>query len=123
MLSDLILNYYEEILIQRILKLNYFYFTKQEQSQITNIVSAFLDPNFPLKSNKDLYLYRKEILLNLLLKNFRKHNYIHIESFVNFMMPSYFLELEYVVDSAVEIFLSDIGYLDLIQFILQNWLS
>ncbi len=122
LLSTLILNYYEQKLVHRILKTNYFYFTDADQKQIFNIASSFLDPQFPLKANEDLFLYRKQSLLNLLLRNFRNHNYINIESFVNFSVTPYYCELENIVDSSVELYVSDIGYLDLIQFILKNWL-
>lgn len=122
LLSAIIISYYESTIIKRIIKLNYFYFDIKEQNQIKNIAMSILDPDFPVEINRNLYMYRKETLLNSLLKNFRKANHINIESFVNFLSEPYMLELESTVDKAVELYLSDISYIELIKLILEGWI-
>ena len=122
LLSELIMSFYEKTLIKRFLNLNYFYFQDEEQSQIANIASSLLDSSSPLELSKNLYLKRKEKLLSYLLENFRSRNYINIEAFTNFSTPNYMYDVEETIDRAVELFLSNISYIELIQFILENWL-
>ena len=122
LLSALILSYYERNLIRRAIRLNYFYFENKEQEQIKNIASSILDPDFPIDINKNLYMYRKETILNALLKNFRKCNHINVEAFVNFSLTPYLLEIENTVDKSVELYLSDMSYMELIRLILNGWL-
>ncbi len=122
LLSELIMSFYEKTLIKRFLSLNYFYFQDEEQSQIANIASSLLDSSSPLELSKNLYLKRKEKLLSYLLENFRSRNYINIEAFTNFSTPNYMYDVEETIDRAVELFLSNVSYIELIQFILENWL-
>lgn len=122
LLSELIMSFYEKTLIKRFLSLNYFYFQNEEQSQIFNIASSLLDPCSPIELSKNLYSKRKEKLLSYLLENFRNRNYINIEAFTNFSVPNYMCDIEETIDRAVELFLSNISYIELIQFILENWL-
>ena len=122
LLSSLLIEHYESKLLRRAIKSNYFYFDNTKQTHIANITTSILDPNFPFEANRKLYLYRKEILLKLLLKNFRNKNYINVDAFINFSSEPYKAEVEAAVDKAVELYLLDINYTDLIKFILQNWL-
>lgn len=121
-LSDIFMKHYERYLITRFIKMNYFYFTNEEQKQIFNISSSLLDPSSPIERNGNLYLSRKEILLNYLLENFRNKNHINVESFFNFSVPNYTRKVEDIIDTAVEIYSYDINYIELIKYILENWL-
>lgn len=122
LISSLVITFFEKTLIKRFLNLYYFYFSDDDQIQIKNIASSILDPNFPIEINQTLYLFRKEAILNSLLKNFRKRNYINIDSFVNFSLESYMSEIESAVDKAVELHLANISYVELIQLLLDNLL-
>ena len=93
-LADLIIVDYENIFINRILRYNYFYFEKSRLRKISNITSLILSPNSPLESNHELLLYRKQIILAALLKNFHQRNYMHIDGFINFSLSQYYEFLE-----------------------------
>ncbi len=121
LLSKLIISFYEKTLVKRFINLNYFYFKSYEQNQILNIGTYILDPNAPIELSKNLYIKRKEKLLSSLLENFRNKNYINIDAFINFSADEYLCEIESIVDKCVELFLSNLNYLELIEFLLENW--
>lgn len=121
LLSKLIISFYEKTLVKRFINLNYFYFKTHEQNQILNIATYILDSNAPIELSKNLYVKRKEKLLSALLENFRNKNHINIDAFINFSAYEYSYEIECIVDKCVELFLSNVNYLELIEFILENW--
>ena len=122
-LSELIIDFFERIFIMRLLKDYYFYFSKSEIQKIKNISFMILDPNFPSDSSRKLYLYKKDLILNKLLLNFRKQNHLLIEGFVNFSLDNYYLFLDDVVEKAAHIYFSNTDHIDLINFILNNLLK
>jgi hypothetical protein len=121
-LSDLIIQHYENQLSQRLIKSQYFYFDDKERTQILNIVKSMLDPTFPLSPNKDMYLVRKEKLLCCLLKHFRSTNRLDTDAFINFGTNLYINELENTINTSIDLFLLDKKYYELITFIIQNLL-
>mgnify|MGYP002315819126 FL=1 len=67
-------------------------------NKISNIVHVVLDSNFPSIESKKLYLYRKDLILNKLLLNFRKRNYIHVDYFAYFKLKDYHNHLENIIE-------------------------
>ena len=88
-LTDLIILNYENIFINRILHFNYFYYDKSKLKKIFNIINLILNPNSPLENSQELLLYRKQIILAELLKNFHRKNYIQIDGFINFSLTKF----------------------------------
>lgn len=119
-LSDLIVEHFETILINRILKYNYFYFGANKLSKIANVTNLVLSANAPIEYSNEFFLYRKQLVLSALLKNFRKTNYLHIDSFINFSLPEYYDFLNEIVDTVVELFLSNLVSVDSLSYILKN---
>ncbi len=119
-LSDLIVEHFETILINRILKYNYFYFGENKLSKIANVTNLILSANAPIEYSNEFFLYRKQLVLSALLKNFRKTNYLHIDSFINFSLPEYYDFLNEIVDTVVELFLSNLVSVDSLNCILKN---
>ena len=89
-LSELIINYFEHLIINRLIKDFYFYFSESDAKKIKNITSLILDPNFPSENSRKLSLYKKDLILNELLLNFRERNHLVIEGFANFSLPNYY---------------------------------
>ena len=89
-ITDLIISNYETIFVNRILRYNYFYYEKSKRKKISNLVNLILNPNSPLEKSHEFLLYRKQIILSCLLKNFHKTNYIHLDSFINFSLSLIF---------------------------------
>lgn len=106
-LSDILIQFYEESIAKRFINSQYFYFPKSVLTQLTNLSSLVLSDNLPDYSDNELYLFRKKILLHELLNNFQKRNYILIDSFINFSAPNYHETLEYILSTSVELILSN----------------
>ena len=119
-LADLIIEEYEENMIKRILNYNYFYFEKYALTKIKNISSLVLTPNSLIENSAELLLYRKQIILSLLLKNFRKTNYLHVDSFINFSLNNYREFLEEILDMIVGLFLTNSTSIEYLNFIIRN---
>lgn len=120
LLSDLILENKENIIVKRIINYNYFYFGKVTLQKILNITNLILAPNSPLENSKEFLLYRKQIILSSLLHNFRKTNYLHLDSFINFSMTSYIEFLEEIIDMVIQLFLSNSTSLEYLNFVIKN---
>lgn len=122
-LSELIIKFFEKLIVSRLLNDYYFYFSDAETNKIKNIASTILDPNYPSDNSRKLYLYKKELILNRLLLNFRKQNYLTIEGFANFSLDNYYFFLDDVIEKAAHIYFSNSNQVDLINFILNNLLK
>lgn len=120
LISDLIIETYENTLVKRILNYNYFYFGKPIQNKVLNIINLILDSNSPIENSKEFFLYRKQIILSKLLHNFRKTNYLHLDSFMNFSLASYTEFLEEVIDTIIQLFLSNSTSLEYLNFVIKN---
>ena len=97
-LSELIIEFYELKITHQILDSQYRYLSSYKKYKIRNILQAVLDVNFPSSESKKLYLYRKDLILNKLLLNFRNCNYIYPEHFAFFKLPNYHEHLENIVE-------------------------
>lgn len=97
-LSELIIEFYELKITHQILTTQYSYLPAYKKYRIRNILQSVLDSNFPSSESKKLYLYRKDLILNKLLLNFRKCNYIYPEHFAFFKLPNYYEHLENIVE-------------------------
>ena len=122
-LSDLIINFFESFVVNRLINEYYFYFSKAEINKIKNISKLILDPNFPSDNSRKLYLYKKDLILNKLLLHFRRQNYLTIEAFANFSLDNYYDFLDNVIEKSAHIFFSNSNHFDLINFILNNLLK
>lgn len=104
-LTNCIIKYYEESLLKQIITLNYFYFSKIEQSMILkSCISYIQDIN-----NLENMTRRENIYISLLKYIDENKNFI-LDGFVNFRLENYKKVLEYVVDLNVNNFLIEKEY-------------
>ena len=100
-ISNLIITIYERILIKKIIKKNYFYFSDYEQLQISNISSSIIDDNSQSKDD----------LVFISVYDYIKNNPSMILSgFINFRLKDYIEVLEYLVDLSVNNFIINREY-------------
>ena len=100
-LSNLIISRYERVLIKKIIKKNYFYFSDYEQLQISNISSSIIDDNSQSKDD----------LVFISVYDYIKNNPSMILSgFINFRLKDYIEVLEYLVDLSVNNFIINREY-------------
>lgn len=96
-LSELIIEFYELKITHQILYSQYHHLSSYKKYKIRNILQTVLDVNFPSIESKKLYLYRKDLIFNKLLLNFKNCNYIYPEHFAFFKLPNYHEHLENIV--------------------------
>lgn len=93
--------FYEENIIKKIIKQNYFYLNRVEQDYIFNITQKVLQ----LPDNK--IGYKNEVLTKIIEEYIRENKSIVIEGFINFRMKKY----REILDNIIEV--SVFSYLDL----------
>ena len=96
-LSEIIISEFETKLTRQILFSKYHYLNNYEKEKINSILNFVLDINYPSINSKKLYLYRKDLILNKLLFNFRHHNYLFVDHFIFFKLTDYYLHLENII--------------------------
>lgn len=119
-LTDLITINYEHIIVNRILHYNYFYFGKSKLKKINNIISLILNYNSPLENTSELLLYRKQIILATLLKNFHYKNHLQIDGFVNFSMKQYYDFLEELILNVIQLSITNSISIEYLNILIKN---
>ena len=97
-LSELIIKFFERKFTYQILSSKYNHLSQHDFEKISNIVHIVLDSNYPSIEAKKLYLYRKDLILNKLLINFRTKNYIYIDFYAYFKLNDYHNHLENIIE-------------------------
>ncbi|WP_408955828.1 sporulation protein YtxC [Natroniella sp. ANB-PHB2] len=101
-LSDLIINRFEEDLLHKVLKANYRYFTLEDKAKLIELASDRL--NY-LESKDDgaiiSQIQRKNRILLEIVDYLADKNLIILEGFVRFRLREYIDELQLAVDQAV----------------------
>lgn len=103
-IGNCIQRFYEENLLKRIIRKNYFYLSEEEQDSIIRISLRILDAS---KENQD---YEQEILKELVYEYIDENKKMILEGFVNFRTKEYKETLDYIAELAVT------SYLNLIQY-------
>lgn len=111
-LTDTIINFYETSEIKKIINLNYFYFSKIEQSIILKDCSKYLN-NLNSFENSD----RRDVIYIALLKYISSHKYFILDGFVQFRLREYKKILEQVVDTYVNNFIVEKEYNEFINLL------
>lgn len=117
-ISDLILNCWEEALLQEIIHENYYYFSDEEKKNI--IERAIQDINRKEEGYTQSSLYqpgRKKRVLQKILDFLRDNNQFVIDGFIKFRLKDYLNELRDAVDKAVDDFLIDREYKEFIKLL------
>ena len=111
-ISNAIINYYEQNLIKKIINYNYFYFDDYEKKIIQNNCLDTISND----ENADLKYRKEEINVNVL--NYIKENKILIlDGFVSFRIPEYIESLNYVVDFSVNKYIIEKEYTEFINLL------
>lgn len=116
-LSDLILGNWERLLVQQIIRENYYYLEPEEQEVISHLACQYIDTGKKQGSESLCRWRRKNKILKRLLEFLRNNNQIVIEGFIRFRLKEYLKELEEVVDRAVDDYLLEKEYKQFIQLL------
>jgi len=117
-LSDIIINHWEPILIKRIIKENYFYFNRAEQSRIYDFARTILNyDGLSGKHDISFQIKRKTFVLHKIQEFLSSNGLIILDGFVNFRLKEYIMQLEDAVDVAIDEFLMDKEYREFIKLL------
>ena len=106
--SDLIIDFYEEKLIKRIINVNYFYFETNEKNIIYNNCKSFL-----YEQSEEIY---ESLFINI--KKYMKDNKrIYIDGIVNFRINDYIKKIDNIVDLGVNQYIIEKEYKEFISLL------
>ena len=114
MLSSLIIDLFEENIIKKLIKSEYFYFDSFEQNQITNITL------------EDLYCFEESIYsnkkrYNMIYSNFYKYlssnHSIYLKGFITFRIKNYLEAILEQIDKSVNKFIIEKEYTEFISLL------
>lgn len=108
LLTDIIIDFYETIIMKNLIFSNYFYFSPLEQKQILNLCVANTNDELLEKTNllsEDIFEY----LLN--------NKILNLDGLINFRIPKYIKFLDSIVDLCVNKFVIDREYIEFINML------
>lgn len=111
-LSNIIISYYENIIVKRIISSNYFYFDDNEKKKILSLcIEALLD-----EQNIE-FLERKNIVFISFLKYILYNKSLVLDGFINFRLKDYICILDDAVDFSVNKFLIEREYAEFVSLL------
>lgn len=116
-LAEYIISSYEEKLIDKIIKSNYYCFNVLERKEIFNLVNNTLKNSNKNLINSILQYRRKNIIVKKLIEYLETSNTIILEGFINFRLKDYISDLEEIVDKAVDDFIMAKEYREFIRLL------
>jgi putative sporulation protein YtxC len=103
-----------DLLLQDILRYNYFYFRREERDEILLQARRIIE--------KGMSYHRQETFREVIERKIRDYlsnqsEHLNIEGFIHFRLPDYQLELKRVVDDAVEHYLTEKEYREFVRLL------
>lgn len=114
-LADAIIENYEKKLIYKIILDNYFYFNNFEKRSIFKNTFKYISDD--RTEGGDFFKNREQIINGKMLEYLDTNDKIVLDGFVNFRLKDYVLDLEEIVDKAVDDFLVEKEYREFIKLL------
>ena len=111
-LTNCIITFYEEKLIERLINFNYFYFDPYEKLQIKDKCINLL-----YNSNTDDFYFRKDTLWLCVYNYIKEFKKVVLQGFVNFRISGYIKSLDYLTDICVNNFIIEKEYNEFIELL------
>lgn len=115
-LSDLILNHWQGLLLKDMIRENYYYFDKEEKRSIFRYAKHRLGDRKD-SSSVSLCSGLRQKIMGKLLEFLSQHNQIVVEGFIRFRLKEYVQALEEAVEKAVDDFLMEKEYREFIHLL------
>ncbi len=112
-LTDLIIHFYENKILKKILKKNYFYFNDDDLSEILDTCNSILE--------QEDSSHKKDLIYLSVIDYIKDENSLDLDGFVQFRLKDYFEILDYLVDLSVNNFIINREYLKFIE-LLQDYI-
>lgn len=116
-ISDIILNNWEDVLLKDIIRENYYYFGDEEKELIYDYALRHINREGEESRNTIYWLSRKSRILQKVLEFLRFNNRIIIDGFIRFRLKEYIGELREATDKAVDDFLMEREYREFIHLL------
>ncbi len=110
-LTDTIIYFYQRKLLKRILEYNYFYFNSLEKKKIIEFAMSFIESDIITEEDNFFAVYTS------VLDYIKTNKSIVLEGFVNFRLSNYMKNLDYIIDIAVNKFITDKEYLEFVNML------
>ncbi|AOY76379.1 putative sporulation protein YtxC [Clostridium formicaceticum] len=110
--------YEEPPLIQKLIDYDYYYFSAKERIEIQNIIKADLKSQSDrMKDANDEVHHRKFATIQKMMEHFKTSSQINLKGFITFRLKDYILELQEMIERAVEDFLMNKEYNEFIKLL------
>lgn len=115
--TEAIVNNWEEKLIKKILKYNYFYLNEKEKDSVCKIAQKLLLEDNGLLPGGFYKLTRRNKIMREILEYLSSSDTIIIDGFVNFRLNAYINELSDTIERAIEVFITEREYNEFIKLL------
>ncbi len=117
-LSDIVLDLYQEKMIDRIINDKWNYFDKEEKDRIKQSTLKYLNKNDYISTEGIMYKISKRArILKLILEYLDFNNEINIEGFVNFRLKFFIDMIEEAIDKTIEDLIIEREYKEFIKIL------
>lgn len=116
-ISDVILNHWEDLLLREIIRENYYYFGDEEKSIIFQYSLRHINREEKDFQNTIYWLGRKNRIIQKIMDYLNVNNRINIDGFIRFRLKEYIGELRDATEKAVDEFLMEREYREFIQLL------
>ncbi len=116
-ISDIILNHWEDPLLKEIIRENYYYFGEEERDIIFQYALRHINREGKDSQNTVYWLGRKNRIIQKILDYLDANNWINIDGFIRFRLKDYIGELRDAAEKAVDEFLMEREYREFIQLL------
>lgn len=117
LITEVILEFYEEKLIYQILNYNYFYFDEYERIQICNNCMNSIENDYMEVEENRKNINRKQMIQKSLVSFVQENKSMILDGFVNFRLKEYISYLDNIVDTAVNQFIIEKEYNEFINLL------
>jgi putative sporulation protein YtxC len=117
-LSDVIMGQWEKLLLNDIIRENYYYFNEEERKTIYQYASGYINQDSGSDLGATHYrAVRRNKILQKIMEFLRSNNDIVIDGFIRFRLKEYVGELHEAADRAVDDFLMEREYKEFVQLL------
>jgi len=117
-IADVIIDIYQENIIERLLRYNLYYFDKNEKNKIKANTLDYLKKNDYINTEGIIYkISKKSRILKSIIDFLEKNDSINIEGFINFRLKYYLDTIEDAIDKNIEDYFAEREYKEFIKIL------
>lgn len=115
---EIIIEMYQEHIVERLLNYNLYYFDKDEKKKIKSNTINYLNKNECINAEGIVYkISKKSKILKSLVDFLEENDYINIDGFINFRLKFYLDAIEEAIDKNIEDYFTEKEYKEFIKIL------